>query len=494
MHRPGQCRREESPSEFDEGHLLTQPANCAAASRDHRPAWRSRKSTPIPSLYDPAWRAFSELLQRPWFHRAWIVQEASVTRDLLLLCGKHFIAWNDLVHAVQYAVDMGVFVAHGGSTSFQALKLFETRTDFQAHRLPSLHNVLLRSRSFRATDPRDKVFGLLSLADPTSVESMGLQPDYFLTTEQLYKKVSHALLGRADLDAFHASKVSADNDLPSWVADWSCSDPSIPLTSSQNPQFVEKSLVAANETFFCAAGTSISSPIFDQGGRLLGLKGILIDQIDEVGLLSRTRHLRHVSQLFLLFVQGRDILEQLKDWERVAQVSSRDPYPTGEGHMDAYWKTLCVGRVPQNASSARQDPRFKYYRMIRSLLSFMRIVVRWFPRPRKEVWYNRMYIIMFQTIWKGLGLTPAKIQRIGFPPESQLSNHRRMVKTKKGYTALAPRFAKTGDYVGLFKGGKMPLVVRKEGAEWILIGESYVHGVMKGERWNESGCTLMWFK
>jgi hypothetical protein len=91
-------------------------------------------------------------------------------------------------------------------------------------------------------------------------------------------------------------------------------------------------------------------------------------------------------------------------------------------------------------------------------------------------------------------MTPARIQRIGFPPESDLSNHRRMVRTKKGYIALAPRHTKRDDMIAICGGGKLPLIVRKEGEHWVLVGESYVHGIMHGETWNEAKCERMWFK
>lgn len=477
--------------------LIRQLAEAAPERASQNSRW-SNECRDFPPLYDLAWRAFTDILHRPWFRRAWIVQEISVPRDILIVCGKGTLTWNELVRAIQYAVDLGNFIAYGGSMTYQALRLFETRSNFQTRDLPSLHDILLNNRSFLATDARDKVFGLLSLANPEDVLAMGVRPDYYLSVEQLYKRIALSLLKRPDLSAFNASCVhnkSLESSLPSWVSDWSASDPSVSLNSmdllDHGDTSSYTSLPAPN---FNASKSTTSSPVFDQGETLLGLDGLLIDQVESVGTLSRTRYLRHVSHMFELFVQCRDILEQLKDWETVARARSRSPYITGEKSHDAYWHTLCAGRVPNDLVSARKDPRFKYYIIIRSLRSFVRITIRWFPRTEKDTWYNRLFYSMYQAAWRKLGLTPAKIQRIGFPPESRLSNHRRMVRTKKGYIALAPRFTKEGDYIGVFKGGKMPLVVRKGGEYWVLIGESYVHGIMKGEAWDEESCKLMWFK
>lgn len=68
------------------------------------------------------------------------------------------------------------------------------------------------------------------------------------------------------------------------------------------------------------------------------------------------------------------------------------------------------------------NPRFNCYTMIRPLPSFVRITIDWFPRSGKVTGYNRLFSSMFQAAWRVFGLKPAKIQHVGFPPESRLSN------------------------------------------------------------------------
>jgi hypothetical protein len=104
-------------------HLVRRLAGVWQRRKSQR-LWLARYSTNIPPLYDPAWRAFALLLQRPWFQRAWVVQEASVAKDILVLCGADYISWDELMYGVGYAVDLGVFIAHGGSTTHQALRLY----------------------------------------------------------------------------------------------------------------------------------------------------------------------------------------------------------------------------------------------------------------------------------------------------------------------------------------------------------------------------------
>ncbi|KAH7073217.1 heterokaryon incompatibility protein-domain-containing protein [Paraphoma chrysanthemicola] len=459
-------------------------------------SWGPNLAISLPPLYDPAWSAFAALLKRPWWHRAWIVQEASVTRDLTLVCGDDVFLWSELELAVQYAVDLGFFVAYGGSATFQAFSLFRTRANFQEKKRPPLHDILLQHRSFLATDPRDKVFGLLSLADQDDVAALGVRPDYQQSPQNLFSDISRALLKADDLGAFKAAGIHekwSEAILPSWVADWSVSDLAVPLNASVSVDHGDKSSYSIVPRFD-ASRSSISKPMFSTDQKLLRIQGILIDQVEAVGVLSRTRYLRHVSHMFELFFQCHDILEQLKNWETIACARSREPYPTGERARDAYWHTLCAGRVPSNLPSARHDSRYKYYVLLRSLRRFVRFTIRWFPRSSQDTWYNRFFYRLFQSAWRVLGLTPTKVQRIGFPPESRLPNYRRMVRTQKGYVALVPRLAKEGDWIAICQGGAMPLVVRRDGEHWVLVGESYVHGLMNGEAWDEEKCRDMWFK
>jgi hypothetical protein len=64
-----------------------------------------------------------------------------------------------------------------------------------------------------------------------------------------------------------------------------------------------------------------------------------------------------------------------------------------------------------------------------------------------------------------------------------------MATTVQGYIALTPPGAQLGDKIGLFKGGKVPLILRNDGFSCQLIGECYVHGFIHGEAFREEECT-----
>ena len=58
---------------------------------------------------------------------------------------------------------------------------------------------------------------------------------------------------------------------------------------------------------------------------------------------------------------------------------------------------------------------------------------------------------------------------------------RRFFTTAKGFMGLAPDIAQVGDKICLISGCCTPFIIRADGPNFCLVGESYVHGVMDGE-------------
>jgi hypothetical protein len=81
-------------------------------------------------------------------------------------------------------------------------------------------------------------------------------------------------------------------------------------------------------------------------------------------------------------------------------------------------------------------------------------------------------------------------------PPAVFSGHphvyRRLGRSKQGYVCQLPLDAKEGDMLAIFRGSFVPHVLRgtgdraDRGTGWILVGDAYVHGIMKGEELRES--------
>jgi len=73
-----------------------------------------------------------------------------------------------------------------------------------------------------------------------------------------------------------------------------------------------------------------------------------------------------------------------------------------------------------------------------------------------------------------------------------LGFHRTLFKTGHGYVGISSRHVKEGDAVALFQGGKMPLVIREaEEGKWHIVGDTYIHGIMNGEEFACSRCSML---
>ncbi|KAI3393273.1 hypothetical protein diail_4506, partial [Diaporthe ilicicola] len=123
------------------------------------------------------WPTVAHLMLRRWFTRHWPIQEAALTSDALVVCGHHAVSWDELRQLCQWVVDnngilFGVMeknntaagtMAHLEAPFRNPLSIAAARDLQRAGKDPTtLQQLLLRFRHFRATDPRDKIFSLLS--------------------------------------------------------------------------------------------------------------------------------------------------------------------------------------------------------------------------------------------------------------------------------------------------------------------------------------------
>ncbi|TVY41023.1 Heterokaryon incompatibility protein 6,OR allele [Lachnellula subtilissima] len=98
------------------------------------------------------------LLQRSWFSRMWIRQEVGYASKALIVCGKSEVDFKALHWLVFWAVTFDE-VSGRFSLPTRSLSTFES---YGHSPLVSFLELLVQSRQFESTNPRDKVFALLS--------------------------------------------------------------------------------------------------------------------------------------------------------------------------------------------------------------------------------------------------------------------------------------------------------------------------------------------
>ncbi|XEU97506.1 hypothetical protein FSHL1_002792 [Fusarium sambucinum] len=425
-------------------------------------------------------------LMNQWYTRIWTLQEAALARSLVYRCGsftiqeremdgfinsfiRHFFGEQccnmrnlDMKHGIA-GLDMEI---HSWAVRMRNMvKLKNTKG-------PS--NFLEIASKFRhrlATNPRDKVFGVLGLTTdlpktivdytPSVVETFSKVVFEHITRTGTLDILSHTLPkpnDRTDNTPTERSEI-----FPSWVPDWSDS------RKKENWRLPGLSERQSFTHIFhaCSLGSTPCprriSP--DQ----LELKGIFCDKIVELGAPM------HFNIL------GCD-LEVFKNWRQMTNVDKdpERPYIAGTTTLDAYFRTLCMDIDPSKFSS---DTPTTDTTAIKADITTRGLHDKW--------WWNVLLFLEYPGESKGPG---AKMLQT--PLFQKYSSHfaivasgRKMFLTEKGYLGLASDEAHKGDEIWILDGGRLPLVLRRHdtqapgtvSSKYTFIGDGYVQGIMGGE-------------
>ncbi|KAI0153737.1 heterokaryon incompatibility protein-domain-containing protein [Pestalotiopsis sp. NC0098] len=155
----------------------------------------------------------NDILPREWFRRLWVLQEFVVSKRVSLQCGNRRVPGDTLFRLILCEprnIDIYGRWAHEDELVEPISHIWTTRVAFhiaknQQQYLPSwckdasetvttnLLDTLVRTRSLIASDPRDKIFGLLGISSGFDWQSNDTI-DYNVTTRELYTKFAHDFL------------------------------------------------------------------------------------------------------------------------------------------------------------------------------------------------------------------------------------------------------------------------------------------------------------
>ncbi|KAF2867959.1 heterokaryon incompatibility protein-domain-containing protein, partial [Massariosphaeria phaeospora] len=167
-----------------------------------------------------------ELLRRRWFERVWVLQEMSLARLAMMIFGTKIIRWD--AQSIEKTRQFCVRLGHNLPAVLNWQPGSRPDGDLFSH--------LQKSRNSSSTDPRDKVFALLSLAGPESRK--WILPDYSQTVGEVFTQVAtQIVLHHKTLDILlHTTPDAQRTDVctvSSWAPRW---EPHISIHPSV-PQF-----------------------------------------------------------------------------------------------------------------------------------------------------------------------------------------------------------------------------------------------------------------
>lgn len=161
------------------------------------PLWADLEQHGLPDQDDPIWKALGHLFRRPWFGRVWAFQESVLASSIKVLCGDRSVDWAHLsqtgsdlkrtgLSVLTNYVERGAY--HAANDGLRAVGLVSWAVRFMKWKSVNLakdresnlelaeaiaHNakrsyiplslLLLASESKLCSDPRDRVYGMLSL-------------------------------------------------------------------------------------------------------------------------------------------------------------------------------------------------------------------------------------------------------------------------------------------------------------------------------------------
>ncbi|KAF2198122.1 hypothetical protein GQ43DRAFT_483571 [Delitschia confertaspora ATCC 74209] len=353
--------------------------------------------------------------------------------------------------------------------------------------------VLGRLRVVGASDPRDKVFVFWGLACRSHLEKMDIRPDYRIGAEELYiKLVRNTLEATQTLEILsiprlvgRPSSLTPERplSLPSWVPDWRWTDEtphSLLLFEGTNHQWKPPQMATLDSKFEPPENEEEANvlrakePFPNDEKRKsasttkLWLQGYTVARITQ--LTAMPMKLQNPPGRQTIRDQANLIMEnqaQISLWEEIFDPTS-----------SAVYKLLmkeAFQKVNSRQKWLRLLPKLhlEQYVIVYIVIVVIGHALRYIGIPNPEIMFRMM--------------VSSTINRKG----ARLENSNGTL-----YLGLVPPDARVRDPVVLCKGAVLPYILRErktnedhEGTEeWEFTGDCYVHGMAKGELWNEKNC------
>ncbi|KAM5354050.1 hypothetical protein ACJ41O_000700 [Fusarium nematophilum] len=399
--------------------------------------------------------ALSRLFARPYWSRIWVVQEIVHGRRVRFLCGGMAVSEEQLHHSLRLLRNFGQhqnlkLVRHrdpdhsaAALTTLNPINILKVRRAAGPFPLVYLIRIL---RHFRATDPRDRIFALLSFA--TDAAASGLVPDYRKSCAEVYIEATFSVLANGFLDILSLCHQThrTTAELPSWVPDFSASAAghgvplqhramdrrggAVPVTTVLQPRFSASGDVQGRCELVRPSPTEPLLP-------LLLLQARFVDRVDRTGTAWEQQ--QHGVQRWLRELRGFS--------------ASAEP-----GHV---WRTAVAD---QEVRQGREKPRMSEGQLgkVHAALAGLDLDLST-SDPQQTLVSSELgdYVYQLQDVARG----------------------RRPFCTSGGRIGIGPGGMEKGDLLYVLVGSQVPHILRRDDAHgrMRLVGEAYAHGIMDGE-------------
>ncbi|USP82164.1 HET-domain-containing protein [Curvularia clavata] len=449
-------------------------------------------------VYDPPsrvvghcnhWQALSRLLSHPYWHRVWIIQEVAMAKNVHLLYGNRYIAWDHLVKMitclVTYPVRVLPAVAHltygldnstfsGGA--IQVLAIATLRNLVHRNEFTTLVECILFTKHSNATNPRDKIFALKNLVRQPSNSKLvpSIKIDYRLKVHDVYASVSRDLLETIPSFILSFAGIGWQRKtpgLPSWVPDF-----------QSLPECTDEQNLNTDAKYSAGLPGSINIPVCAVSNGYLPAITVQAIFVSNVSCISPTKITIGETQIMSDTLTFTKTL-YTEAWKIVQKMPSRYA-ATGQAKVEAFWRTLIEDRhVTEDTTNTQfkrpASPEYGTYFLARQDEFFtdedLTTDMPWMKEATKNKTYEFKYKSSFNfsraigRVWQG----------------------RKFAVTENGLMGVVPPGAELGDMLCIVPGFERPVLLRKsprpvllseeENNSYEFVGACYAHGIMDGE-------------
>ena len=226
------------------------------------------------------------LLLRPWWQRMWIVQEVAVSNDLVVVCGSKAAAWSAVINFMNIASTyhepvISQTLPGANTEGFYNLswgvRLQSNRSHWHKSGSLPLFQLPANFRSWKATKPEDKVYGILGMA--TQTNHPALKPDYQKQPQEFFRIVTRFIIEEErKLDIVCLATVLRRLDhLPSWTPELT-----VPTTDVAPPLKTAARLL--EPYLYSTAQTTMMNASFSLDSKTMYAQGIQADFVDHLAV------------------------------------------------------------------------------------------------------------------------------------------------------------------------------------------------------------------
>ncbi|KAK8039859.1 HET-domain-containing protein [Apiospora rasikravindrae] len=422
------------------------------------------------------WTELCSLWDCPYWGRVWIIQEIMLSKKARCYWGRlpsiSKAELSPLTQSEEYGIKLQAILLHAIIPPAVTKLSLLYGTKVTSGLSMSLADVVDLTSGSTATDPRDRVYGLLGLVDSQNM----IEPDYDLTTAETYTCFATAEITRTNsLDVCFLSCGLDDRktpDLPTWV-------PDLAITKYAEPFSLLKNL----RGLCSAAGQNTLMMPTSNSGHMLSVKGWRATariHLVETKLLGKP--LFETLQSFY-----SDVMKSLSDFSRINQL------PSGLPVLEIIFRTVVLDTsrytAPHNLTrdelhAAQLREHFEQFCVVLGGFNEKRSAADQeacdFPLPsQEEFWGASGDLFEMKEEFESRNSIFNNVGLMLLCGDMMKSND--LFWTEDGYMGLATHGVQPGDIVCVLTGACIPVVLRPKDGRFMLVGECYCFGFMHGE-------------